>query len=322
MTLTITNQLISDEAKKLWIRVNIISEKHNLLELDYNWDKKVIRRSRIPSTSWVLGYIADNKESTYDVMDHYWFSYPKSIVSKEFWILKTAITSFWFPLVIKPERWAHWKWVTTGINSEDELKDAFDLAKKFDSEIIVQKYFIWDDYRILVVWTKLRAVAKRNPARVFWNWKSSIEQLIETENKNPKRWNWHTAALTKIVIDKDMLELLKSKSLDLKYIPINWEEVFLRKIWNLSQGWEAEDVTDNIADNNIKLFEKIAKSLNASIVWIDILANDLSKDLTSEDYVVIEVNVSPWIRMHHFPSKWKPRNIALNILEDLYHNIF
>lgn len=322
MTLTISNQLIWDEAKKFWIWVELISSKHNLIELNYNWDKKIIRRSRVPDTSWVLSFIADNKESTYEVMDYYGFSCPKSLIADNFINAKQAIDTIWFPLVIKPEQWAHWEWVTTNISSETDLLLAFEMAKKFNNEVLIQRHFNWYDFRILVIWWKVRAVAKRIPARVYWDSESTIEKLISEENKNPLRWDWHTSALTKIDIDADLLKVLKASNLNLNNIPNKWEEVFLRKIWNLSQGWEAEDVTDSVTKKNIILFEAIAKALNSSIIWIDILAHDLSKDLCPEDYVLIEVNVSPWLRMHHFPSKWKSRNVALDILKVLYPNAF
>ena len=80
--------------------------------------------------------------------------------------------------------------------------------------------------------------------------------------------------------------------------------------------------SDEIPKENIKLFEDIALCLNANIVWIDVLSKDLTKVLWKNDYSLIEVNVSPWIRMHHFPSKWKQRNIAKYILIELFPNAF
>lgn len=322
MSITISNQLISDEAKKHWIDVKLVSIAHNLIELSFKWEKRIIRRSRIPATSWVLSYIADNKEATYDVMDYYWYSYPKSIVCDTFVSALWAIDSIWFPLVIKPECWAHWKWVTTNINNKEELENAFNFAKTFNDQIIIQKFFVWFDFRILVVWNKLRAVAKRIPARIYWDGDLTLNQLINKENENPLRWDGHQTPLTKIIIDNNLKEFIKEKWIDLEYIPKKWEEIFLRKIWNLSQGWEAEDITDEIPKENIKLFEDIALCLNANIVWIDVLSKDLTKVLWKNDYSLIEVNVSPWIRMHHFPSKWKQRNIAKYILIELFPNAF
>ena len=69
------------------------------------------------------------------------------------------------------------------------------------------------------------------------------------------------------------------------------------------------------------MFEEMAKVLQASVVGIDVLCKDITKPLDKKDYAVIEVNASPGIRMHHYPSKGKSINVAKKILEALFPNI-
>jgi len=322
MALTITNQLIIKEAKKYWIKYDIISEKYDIVLLEYNWEKKIIRRSRISDTSGVFSFIADNKDATYSLMEYFWYSYPKSLTCKNKNEISEIVNKLKYPLVIKPSAGGHWDWVTTNLTSIEDCENAYTFAKKQNAwDVIIQKHFNWEDYRIMVVNYKVIAVTKRIPARVFWDWKLSIEELINKENKNPLRWDWHSEALTKINIDNDVVQVLENQNKNLSYIPKNNEEVRVRRIWNLSQWWEAEDVTEDIPLDNIKLFEGIAKDLQAKVIWIDILTQNPTKILKKNDYCVIEVNVSPWIRMHHLPSKWKSHNVAFAILKTMFPKI-
>ncbi len=96
----------------------------------------------------------------------------------------------------------------------------------------------------------------------------------------------------------------------------------MRQNANLSTGGEAEDVTDQVPVENIELFEKMSKVLDANLVGIDIRTEDIAKVLEKDDYSVIEVNASPGIRMHHFPSKGKKRNVAKLILQEIFPEAF
>jgi cyanophycin synthetase len=224
-----------------------------------------------------------------------------------------------FPLVVKPEDSAYGLGVTVGVNSEEELSSAYDHAYSINkSDVIIQSFVKGEDFRIMVVDYKVCAIAKRVPCKVSGNGKYSISKLIEEENKNPMRGKGKVSPMTNIEIDKDMMTYLEEQGLSLEYIPQDKEVIFLRKIANLSQGGEAENVTDICSEKNKKLFEDIARVLQASVVGIDILCEDITKDLSNNDYAVIEVNASPGIRMHHFPSKGTPINVARCIIEALF----
>jgi len=323
MGLTITNLLVIEEAKKVGIDHEVISDSHNLLLLKYKGESKLIRRSRIPCTSIVSGYIADNKGATYEVAEHYGFSYPKYRVVKSLEEAIVAAEEIGYPIVVKPEEGHRGQGVSINIKKEEELKDAFERARAFnEDEIIVQKFFPGNDYRILVIGYKVFAVAHRIPARVFGDGELTIKELIEKENENPLRKGDHTSPMSEMVIDPEMERFLESKGLTVESVPQKEEIVEVLGMGNMSGGGEAVDLTDEVPQENKDIIEDIAKAIDSNLTGIDIRCEDIVKPFTSDNYAIIEANSSPGIRMHYFPSKGKKRNAALEILKQLFPQAF
>jgi len=323
MGLTITNKLLIEEGNKCNIKHFIISEKHNLVLLEHKGVKKLVRRAVTERTNAIVRYIADHKDATYKLLDYYGFTVPQTLDINSLDELNKIEKEVNYPLVVKPEDGACGEGVTVGIKNYKELKEAFQFAKEFNyKDILIQEFIEGDDYRILIVGYKVIAIAKRLPCRIFGDGVLKIKELIEKENKNPLRGEEHDKALTLINIDKTVLDYLKEQNLSLDKVLDKNQEIFLRKNANLSTGGEAIDVTDKVPDENKKIFEEIAKSMDGNIVGIDIRTKDISKIFKDKkDYAVIELNASPGIRMHHFPSEGNKINVALEILKNLFPNL-
>src|SRR5204863_2644669 len=109
--------------------------------------------------------------------------------------LRERIREVSFPVVVKPLDGNHGRGVTTDINSIEKAVHAFEIAKRISEDVIVEEYVKGDDYRFLVVNYKLVAVAKRTPAYVTGDGRSTIQQLIEEENLHHERGNTHEHVL-------------------------------------------------------------------------------------------------------------------------------
>ena len=157
----------------------------------------------------------------------------------------------------------------------------------------------------------------RIPPYVIWNSEKTIEELIEEENKNPKRWGGddHDSIMSKIRIDKELEGAIEEKWYKLEDKLEEWKKLFVRKNCNLSTWWLSIDITNKIHPETKKMCIELAKICSLKIAWIDIICEDISKPLEEINGAIIEVNSTPWIRMHHFPSEWKSRNVAKEILE-------
>ena len=101
-------------------------------------------------------------------------------------------------------------------------------------------------------------------------------------------------------------------------VPRKGLRVYLKANANISTGGEAIDVTDRIHPYNQELAIRAAKTIGLDIAGIDVTCMDIGKPLYLQHGVIIEVNASPGIRMHLYPSKGKSRKIGNAIVDMLF----
>lgn len=223
-----------------------------------------------------------------------------------------------YPVVLKPQYGNKGQGVILNIQDEKELLASYETLKKKYNNIIIEKYMKGNDYRVCLVDYKVVAVSLRVAPFVIGNGKDDLSKLIKKANENPLRGEDHEKPLTKIKIDPELISCITNKGLTLNYIPREGEKIILRDNANISTGGIAIDCTDEICDENIEYCINSAKTLGLDICGVDICTKNISKPLSEDEGIVMEVNAAPGIRMHHYPSKGKKRNVGKAILKMLY----
>ncbi len=223
-----------------------------------------------------------------------------------------------FPLVVKPVSGNQGRGVTTNIKTSDVALKAFSAASSISDGVIVERYVTGSDFRLLVINYKLAAAAKRTPAHVIGNGRSSIKELIDRVNSDSRRGEGHDKVLTKIEIGRSAKSILKNKQCTLKTVLPDGETLYLDHAANLSKGGTAEDATGDLHPEIIAMAERISKVVGLDICGIDIMASTLEQPLKTTGGVVLEVNAAPGFRMHQAPSKGEARNVAAPVLDMLF----
>lgn len=320
---SISSELIVWEALKLWFKVDIIDEVRDLFTIEWNWIKRHFK-----NVDWWLNTsyafrVTKFKDYTYLLLEHYNIRVPKTryLIRKNKDNYLKYLKDLHFPVVTKPVDWTHWDWVAVNIDNYSELKKALDYSFwENTSKVIIQEQIPWVDHRIVTVWWKLVAAALRIPPFVIWDWKKTIKELIDIENENPLRWKWdHNTPMSQIKVDEEAIDTLKEQWVNLETILENWRKVSIRKNANLSTGWLSIDVTDKVHPSVKELVEKTSDALTIWLAWVDYITTDISKGVEETRGAIIEVNHTPGLRMHHFPSEWKSRNIAKEIIKSLFN---
>ena len=165
---------------------------------------------------------------------------------------------------------------------------------------------------------KFICAALRTPAAVTGDGKSSIQQLIDETNKDPRRGYGHEKVLTQITIDQFTQKMLDDKGYTLETVPAKKELVLLKPTANLSTGGTSTDVTDEVHPANIFMCERIAKIIGLDICGIDIMATDLKTPVSENGGAILEVNAAPGFRMHIEPAEGLPRNVAEPVVDMLF----
>jgi cyanophycin synthetase len=216
----------------------------------------------------------------------------------------------------------HGRGASVGLKTLEEVREAFHFAQSFSKsrakEVIIERQLEGEDFRALVVNNKLVAVAERTPAHVVGDGESTIAQLIEKTNSDPRRGYGHEKVLTQIVVDEQTETLLAAKNYTLETVLPKDERLLLKTTANISTGGTAIDRTDEAHPENVFLFERIAQIIGLDIAGVDIIAPDISTPLRENGGGIIEVNAAPGFRMHLSPSEGIGRNVAEHVIDMLF----
>ncbi|MGB5271376.1 MAG: cyanophycin synthetase [Eudoraea sp.] len=297
-----------------WIRLN----KYSLVQLGYGANQKRIQATVTSETSSIGVELACDKEDTKYLLEQAEVEVPRGdIISRESG-LEDACRYVGYPLVIKPIDGNHGRGITVDINNYEDALEAFNIAKEVSRRVIVEKYITGEDYRLLVINNNFVAAAKRTPAHVVGDGKSTIEELVEDVNKDPRRGYGHEKVLTAITINDLTKTIIADAGYTVGSVLKEGERLILKDTANLSTGGTAEDVTDIVHPANVSMAERISKIIDLDICGIDVMTSDISQPLSDTGGAVLEVNAGPGFRMHLAPTSGLPRNVAAPVVDKLF----
>ncbi len=297
-----------------WIRLGT----NSLVQLGYGINQMRFQATITCKTSNIAVDIACNKEETKRLLDLASIPVASGSICVDEEGLKATIDKIGYPIVLKPLDGNHGKGASINITNWEDAAEGLVYAQKYSRRVIVERFITGFDFRVLVIDNKLVAAAKRVPAHVIGNGKSTIQELIDVTNLDPRRGYGHENVLTQIDVDRDTLDLLKKSEMTLDTVPKSGEIVYLKSTANLSTGGTSVDVTDMMHPENIFLAERISRVIGLDVCGVDIMAENLTQPLKENGGCILEVNAAPGFRMHLAPSEGLPRNVAAPVIDMLY----
>ncbi len=290
----------------------------SLVQLGYGKNQVRFRATMTDRTSSIAVDLASNKDETKRMLQAQAIPVAKGMCIIHEEEVAEVIEKVGFPLVFKPLDGNHGKGASINVKTVEEAMNAFEHAKKYSRKIIVERFITGYDFRILVINHRFIAAALREPAHVIGDGKLTIQELIDQENKDPRRGYGHENVLTEISIDRETMDQLAKYGYILETVLKKAEHCYLKGTANLSTGGTSTDVTDLVHPHNIFICERISRVIGLDICGIDIMASNLSEPLEVSGGVVLEVNAAPGFRMHLAPAKGLPRNVAAPVIDMLY----
>ena len=280
-------------------------------------------QATVTDASGIIGHsIADDKEWTKQILDDAGVPVPKGQVCYSFEEAQAAAEWIGWPVVTKPLSGNHGRGVTTDIGSVEDLRSGYDAAlarvRDDSSGVIVETYIRGEDHRMLVIGGKLVAAARRRPAHVEGDGKRTIQQLIDIENKDPRRGVGHENLLTQIHVDEQTHRMLEQAGYALDTVLPEGKIAFLKSTANISTGGTATDLTDEVHPDVRFAMERIGRLVGLDVIGIDLLAENLSVPLEQQSAGVVEVNAGPGFRMHMAPTHGTPRPVGEHVVDMLF----
>jgi len=326
--INLNSVIIANEAMKRGIKINHINcyqQEYAFLELSYKKHIEYIVGRKSSRTSSVADYAVKNKALTKDLLDRAKINVAegKLFDKKNTKKIYDYINKIKYPIVIKKHNGSLGNLVFVGIEDNKSCRDVLKKVSKKEDYILIEKEFKGEDFRIFASRKKFFAAVKRDPANIVGDGVHKIKELIDIKNKDHRRGNKMSCSKTslfKIEINKDILENLSKENINFDTILPNGKKIYLRKSASIAAGGDSIDVTDQIHSE----FKKIAVKAICAIpgleyAGIDLMTNkDISKKPMKKSYVIIEINSSPEIAMHHLPYQGKSRNVAKEIIDILF----
>ncbi|WP_298859830.1 cyanophycin synthetase [uncultured Gimesia sp.] len=308
---------IVEEAKRRGIPAQRLNEDSHV-QLGYGVKQRHIQSTLTDRTSALGVEIADEKFRTKELLRQAGIPAPDGKLVVSLNEATQAAAQIGYPVAVKPEVGNHGRGITACVSNAAELDVAFASAQNICESVIVEKNLIGFDFRVLVINGKLVAAALREPAHVVGDGISSIRQLIDIINADPRRGIGHERVLTTITVDDMTLRLIALRGFTVDDVLPTEDKLYLKSTANLSTGGTACDVTDEVHQDVRLMCERIARLIGMDCIGIDIVAPSLQQPLNSESAGIVEVNAAPGFRMHLNPTNGKARNVARPFVKMLF----
>ena len=314
-----STQAILDEAVSRdipWIRLN----QYSLVQLGQGVHAKRIRATMTSATSAIAVDVASDKDLTTRLLGAAGLPVPKQESVRSVDGAVAAARRIGFPVVVKPLDGNHGRGVCLDLKDDDDVREAYPIAQEQSrrGNVIVESFVTGKDYRCLIIDGRMVAIAERVPAHVVGDGQSTVEQLVELTNADPRRGVGHEKVLTRIKVDAGAKEVLTAQGHSLDSVPENGEMVKLALTGNMSTGGISIDRTFEAHPENVEIAEEAARMIGLDIAGIDFICPDITEPVRETGGAICEVNAAPGFRMHTHPTIGEPQFISKPVVDMLF----
>jgi cyanophycin synthetase len=282
----------------------------NLLQLGYGINQRRIWTAETDRTGAIAETISRDKDLTKSLLQACGVPVPvgQGVESAaEAW---EAAQELGVPVVVKPSDGNHGRGVFTNLSTQQEIEQAYSIAVQEGSGVLVERFILGQEHRLLVVGGKLIAAARGEYAQVTGDGVSSISTLIETQlNADPRRGHEEDQPLNYVRLDSAvLLEIARQGHTPQTILPNGQQAVIQRN------GNVAIDCTELVHPDVAALACTAARVVGLDIAGIDLVALDITKPLHAQGGAIVEVNAGPGLLMHLKPAMGKPRQVGRDIV--------
>ncbi len=313
-----STRAIVEAARARGIPVMRLSPTANLFQLGWGARQQRIQATTTSQSNYVAVELASDKDLTKALLAEAGLPVPQGLTVRGVDAAVAAARDLGGAVVLKPLDANQGKGVTTAVRGDEAVRAAYERARVFCADVIVERHIEGDDHRVLVVGDRVVAASRRMPPAVRGDGARTVRQLVEDENGNPLRGTGHSSPLTRIALDDAAAEELRHQGLDADSVVPFGRLVRLRSNANLSTGGTAEDVTDRLHPDLARDCVRAARKIGLDVAGIDLVCRDVGEPLARQGGAIIEVNAAPGIRMHEFPSAGAPRSAGEAIVDSLF----
>ena len=297
-----------------WIRLN----DYSLVQFGHGRYQKRIQATITSETRHIAVDIASDKEETNQILTDLGLPVPRQELVRSTRAAIRAAEKIGYPIAIKPLNANHGRGVSLDLEDREQVEIAVEKAQEHSRSVLVEKMIKGFDHRMLVVNGVLVAVSKRIPGHVVGDGKSTIAELIEEVNRDPRRGIGHEKVLTRLELDHQANRLMTAAGYSESTVLEDGEVFYLRSTGNLSTGGTAIDLTDEVHPDNREMAVRAATAIGLDVAGVDFITPDVTRSYREIGGAICEINAAPGFRMHVAPTEGQPRDVAGPVIDMLF----
>lgn len=282
----------------------------NLLQLGYGVNQRRIWTAETDNTGAIAETISRDKDLTKSLLQACGVPVPlgREVTSPDdAW---EAAQELGLPVVVKPSDGNHGRGVFTNLSTREEINQAYSVAVDEGSGVLVEQFIRGNEHRLLVVGGKLIAAAKGQHAIITGDGHQSIRSLIDTQlNADPRRGHEEDQPLNYVRLDSAVELEIARQGFVADDIPKVGLEITIQRNGNV-----AFDCTEDVHPEVAAVVCTAARIVGLDIAGIDLVAEDISKPLASQQGAIVEVNAGPGLLMHLKPAAGRARQVGRDIV--------
>jgi len=265
----------------------------NIFQFGYGRNSHWLDSTFTDKTPLVSAVLAKNKIDTLNLLRNAGLPTPEQHVACTEAEAIAHANKIGYPVVIKPINQDGGLGVFSHLVSEKGVRKAYQSARQYSPNVILEKHIEGKDYRLIVFNGQLVWAIERIPGGVTGNGVNNIQELVEKINQDPARGA--TKILKPICLSEDTTDFLTEQGFTYASILKMGQFVALNRIANICTGGTPVSVFDKVHPDNKRLMETAANLFRLDIAGIDFITPDIQQSYLKTRGVIIEVNAQPQI---------------------------
>lgn len=313
-------ELIRAAAEKRGIPISRIDPRGGLLELGtgvYQQRFSGARTSRTPS----LGdRIARDKSVTNAYLRAAGIPVPDGHVVRTPDEGVAAARKIGYPVVVKPVDGLGGFGVTLGLREEHDVRTyvAEVVAGSPGGTALVERHMTGRNYRVTVLAGQVPYVMEYQAATVTGDGVRSLRELIEEENRNPRRGVKQHDVLRLIKIDDRNEAYLRREGMTFATVPAAGEVVRVQEFPEVKNGGRSVNRTAATHPHNAALFVQAAQLLGLELANLDVVCEDIGTPMRAGTGAILEFNVGAAYTPEYYVVEGEPWDAGPAIVEMLF----
>lgn len=208
------------------------------------------------------------------------------------------------PIIVKPRVGSRGRHTITNIHTLQQFQEGINVAGQICSYLIAEEHLQGSVCRATIINGVLAGFYRGHAPTLIGDGERTIRELIVgMDNKRQNR-------VEPIRITKELQDhIFRSGFAIDDILSIGFSLSLTHRVGRLFGG-QTEEMIDDLHPSFIPIFKKAAKIVGLSVVGFDAIIPDPAKSAETQRWGIIECNSLPFIDLHYFALKGKPRNIA------------